>query len=496
MSSTTLPTGSADDDRNKRIVLDVPTGESLSTCPICYELFYGSSSPNADFRVGVPLGTSTDEMCHPKECFRIPNCEHEFCRECLALHCQHSISIRKVPIECPAKASEQCEETLPVSLIQALLHQHKHQESSLAPPDTESGGSDTCSEEAPSSSGTLHTVTSSLTNRYGSLDEACEARKCNSLNFESEQEMHWREFQRLHRLFMDKNLTPCTRCQEPVTVLSSSEALEQENTVQVRSNRDLRLKSQSSFEPITCLECGHSFCQVHGDAHPGMSCDEYLQLKIRPDEQVQKSERVIRQYCKPCSHCEAPIYKASGCDHIICPSCNNDMCFKCGTHRFLDGESMVRNCQKCNQSFIDHRYIGLYRLLICLAMPLYLPFYVLHVVVVGALALISCGCFCCLCCGIQKKTRINDKREECRDCEPCLQRWEDQYDFHPRIGTQTVLSMVFLPFIDLFNQCGISCCTRISRPTNDFEGNDVLESDEEHRIQPTLTMSTIGDVDG
>lgn len=510
-STITIPSGSADDDLHQRGKEDVDrsidAGES-SECPICYETFRRSSGPSTVDDNVAPVSLlpvmmlSEEATCHPQECIRIPNCDHEFCRACLRRHCQHSISIRKIPIECPAKASDKCESTVPISHIQAVLLQQEIDEPSReassdrqvsAGGEVASVGLDLGSDEA-ANSVTRCTTSPSLYNRYGSLDESSDTIKGPISHLTTpvdECQKDWLAFERLHRLFLNKNLTPCTRCQEPVAMISPSTST-QTDDLERHSSRSQILRRKASFDPITCIECGHSFCQVHGDAHPDMTCEEYIQKLRRPDEQIRRSERVIRQHCKPCSHCQAPIYKASGCDHIICPSCHDDMCFKCGTHRYLVGQSMVRSCKKCDQSFIDHRHIGRYRMIVCLALPLYLPLYLLHVVLVGALALLSCGCCCCLGCGIQRKTRDNGKAEQLKNANERKASMDEEYVFRPMLGMHTVLGIIFLPFIDLFHQCGISCCCGImkSERRSDFEVNNDVDDDEELQLQPTLTMST------
>lgn len=511
-SSSTIPSGSADDDRSASI-LKFPSkdngSESTLACPICYEAFHEPTSISIndvdDSRI------QDGGCCHPQECVRIPGCDHEFCRECLRNHCRHAISIRKIPIECPAKASDQCLRTLPVAHVRALLLKQDMPSSIGEGIDShgtpfDRGDLDALEMNSEGARATtiahdaLDTRSSLLSNRYGSLDGDCllKLETCGlaSAFQEHQRLLDWRAFERLHRLYLDMNLTPCTRCQELVVIRSTEKNNSQQEYISSAGN----IKEQQCFDPITCLACGHSFCQIHGDAHLTMSCDEYLNEKRQPDEETRQSERIIRKFCKLCSHCEAPIYKASGCDHIICPSCHNDMCFKCGTHRYLEGESMVRNCRNCNQSFIDHRHIGRYRILLCIAMPFYLPFYLLHVAVVGALAVVSCGCCCCLGCGIQQKPQNANKSKETRDCsstsKPSL---EDEFVFRPRLGAHTVLNMVFLPFVDLFHQCGFSCCCTIlkrSGQRNHSEDEIKLEDDEEHQIiQQKLTMSTTQDMD-
>jgi hypothetical protein len=58
----------------------------------------------------------------------------------------------------------------------------------------------------------------------------------------------------------------------------------------------------------------------------------------------------------------------------------------------------------------------------------------------GILSVATCGCFCCLFCGIQSE----DSKGET--------------SFEPLKAVQTVLGMVFLPAVDLAQQFGVPCC--------------------------------------
>jgi hypothetical protein len=71
---------------------------------------------------------------------------------------------------------------------------------------------------------------------------------------------------------------------------------------------------------------------------------------------------------------------------------------------------------------------------------------------------------------------------------------EEQFEFRPMHGVQTVLWMIFMPFIELFHHCGIPCCGEM-RPLreNQYEGDN---DDEERQLRPNLTMTTVSDVDG
>jgi hypothetical protein len=328
-------------------------GESEDECcPICYENFFKQGldeEAQACFR-------------NTKECLRINGCQHKFCRNCLTKHCEYAVSIRDLPIKCPANVSDKCENTMGEEQIQDLF----------------------CSPEAV---------------EYGSIST------------------HWTRYQRFQQLLQDPSLICCSRC---VEIVSKDENI-----------------TQGGYEDeLTCPTCGHTFCALHGDSHQGLSCQEYKSHK--PGRQMRKSEKMIQRLTKPCSHCGVPIEKASGCDHVICVSCNEDMCYKCGTHTHLRGEGMIRICENCEQSYVDHRYIWSYRLAVCMSLPFYIPLCIIYICVMGAVAILSFGCCCCLGCGA--------------DADP-----EGETTFSFIRGVERVLVIVFLPALDLFRECGLDC---------------------------------------
>jgi hypothetical protein len=118
-----------------------------------------------------------------------------------------------------------------------------------------------------------------------------------------------------------------------------------------------------SKNQLTCRFCGLPFCSVHDNAHAGHACNEY-----KSAQQVRKLEKAIRQFTKPCSHYGIPIEKESGCGHIVCSVCKDDMHFHCSTHLYLIGD-MVRSCKNCVHNCIAPRA---YRLTVCLTLPFYI----------------------------------------------------------------------------------------------------------------------------
>jgi hypothetical protein len=361
-------------------------------CPICYDAFITEERGEE---------TCNDESLKAR--LFIQGCAHFFCRKCLTDHCKHAISVKDVPIRCPASAEHACENTVEDELVQDLL----------------------CRPNG--------TVT-----QYGSIS---------STSANGDDSADWNKFQRFQRMLQDPSLISCSKCQD------------------LFSMQDNRTDDSSTNE-LCCPSCGHAFCAIHGDAHPSKTCEQYASSKRA--RQVKKSEKAIRRFTKPCSHCRAPIQKESGCDHIICSSCKMDMCFKCATHIHLTGD-MIRRCENCEQNFVDHRHIWAYRFTVCLSLPFYLPFCILHIIITGVLAIATCGCFCCLGCGTQIKKESDGGSKE------------GELTFNPLKGARIVFAIVFLPLADLARQCGLSCCSEldgmITGKAETIDDDDV--SDEE-----------------
>jgi hypothetical protein len=366
----------------------------IADCPICYETFSDQ----------LELGCQEDDSLKcQRERLRLDDCGHEFCRECLINHCKHAVSVRGIPICCPAaSAAVDCPVVLPERLIEELL----------------------CDPSA---------------SQYGSMSNTHTHE-----NLETSRE--WHRYLRFKRLIEDPTLVSCTRCHELMSI---------------HDNRTL----DGEENKLICPSCGHDFCSVHGDAHTGMTCDEYKpERRSDSERQIRKSEKIIRKFTKPCSHCGVPIQKESGCDHIVCTSCKDDMCFRCGTHDHLIGE-MVRSCKQCEQNFIDHRHIWAYRLTICLSLPLYLPLCLIHIVIMTVLTVASLGCFCCFGCGM----RLDSKGEF---------RLDSKGDpiFQPTKAVQTVFGMIFLPLLDLFQLFGVPCCCGLDEIIPELENTKTADT--------------------
>jgi len=294
----------------------------------------------------------------------------------------------------------------------------------------------------------------------------------------------WKDYGR-HLLYStDSSLLPCPRCEEPVPVKSPFMEVEQPAESLRERERDTDFYNQRH-----CHECHHEFCSIHGDVHAGRTCLEYMASE--DFKRIQQSERSIRQMTKPCSHCHAAIQKSSGCDHIVCPSCHRDMCFRCGTHVYLSGK-VVRSCSQCRREYIDHRYERQYRLRLCLSLPIMIPTFILHIVITSVVAVVS-GCFCCcFFCGTQSLPNGHESNSEYNnkdETQPGRQSPKDPWPLSPLRGIQMTLLMIFFPVFALMRDFGVVTPgfeELMERPStsgvsanNEFPAAPTFECDEE-----------------
>lgn len=80
---------------------------------------------------------------------------------------------------------------------------------------------------------------------------------------------------------------------------------------------------------FACVNCQSVSCRIHGRIHTGISCREF-----RTTDRARswdETEQTLQQWTKPCSHCGVSLQKSAGCDHIVCVSCQQDMCWKVRT---------------------------------------------------------------------------------------------------------------------------------------------------------------------
>lgn len=78
---------------------------------------------------------------------------------------------------------------------------------------------------------------------------------------------------------------------------------------------------------IICIDCKYQYCYEHGGAHENKTCSEY---EKEIESILQLTSDYIEMESKPCPSCKAPICKASGCNHMKCPQCNQAFCWLCG----------------------------------------------------------------------------------------------------------------------------------------------------------------------
>ena len=235
---------------------------------------------------------------------------------------------------------------------------------------------------------------------------------------------YWLDFQRIMKKMLDPNLIECPKCGEL-----------------------FKREFDSSCEHVsdlTCPSCKHFFCAVHGDAHPTISCKMYKPTMTTMDIE---SERIIRRLTKPCSHCGIAIYKEGGCDHIICASCKEDMCFKCASHEYLSGD-MIRSCSKCNQEYVDHRQLLRYRMAIGIRLAVYIPLVILQMIWLMVMVGATCGCCCCMFCGL---TKDEDDADETNDSSLSSK-------FRPIRAIKEVMLLPFHPIVAMFPFCRFVCC--------------------------------------
>mmetsp|Transcript_39776 Transcript_39776/g.95991 ORF Transcript_39776/g.95991 Transcript_39776/m.95991 type:complete len:372 (+) Transcript_39776:119-1234(+) len=325
------------------------------------------------------------------------------------------------------------------------------------------------------------------------------------------------KFKRLHVLSTNKDsVLPCTRCpalmlyrQRKIAAAAEASKSNPARNMRLgdghhrddenRDGKDLDI-ADVDLNLMICADCGHEFCVVHGDAHLGTNCQDYYkrshttkaismqcgrndksnnEYNNNSADTMDESESATRLYIqsslkdetiKPCSRCAAHVYKDGGCDHIVCTNCHDDFCFKCGTHRYLQGSGMIRSCTKCKGAYIDHRYIGQYRCYLCLTLPFLLPFFGIYVCGATAFVAMTFGCCFFLCCGARREV-INDSPSTGSESE------KFRTTFHPGLAVRTVLQIIFLPFIYILEAFGIECCCGLSE-TSDAAGA------AEHRTRP------------
>ena len=208
---------------------------------------------------------------------------------------------------------------------------------------------------------------------------------------------------------------------------------------------------------LTCPACQHSFCRNHGDIHASLTCEAFLQTE--QGRLLRQSEEALHRFTKPCSRCGALLQKANGCDYVICGHCKKDMCYRCGTHEYLQGETF-RRCTECRSTY--HNEVRLPMALGCIFLIFLGAFTVTLVVVwpvvciVFVLASGCCGCF--FRCGqrldsSKQKQQARKRRQASQtnnvDIEPLQPPPPPPYQ--PGRGILAVVVIVFLPLAMLLD---------------------------------------------
>lgn len=100
----------------------------------------------------------------------------------------------------------------------------------------------------------------------------------------------------------------------PITTAKISECPQCDNSTRVKRNQ----------KEVTCAKCQVIYCVLHGIAHSGRSCAEYVQ-----DQSYQASIDTIVEMTQLCPQCEAPSVKISGCQNMTCARCHAVSLIKC-----------------------------------------------------------------------------------------------------------------------------------------------------------------------
>jgi hypothetical protein len=250
------------------------------------------------------------------------------------------------------------------------------------------------------------------------------------------------------------------------------------------------LVDPSGGPDLTCPVCRHSFCQVHGDTHPGLTCAAFAETD--QGRQLLQSEQVLNRFTKPCSRCGARLQKAAGCDYVVCGHCRKPMCYRCGTHEFMTGEDGrgFRKCQQCQTTYQvgDCHMSPVAQCLLTLVMT------VLSLVLIAAWPVAAAGVILLTCC--------------CGGCFHCGRSLDRQRPAQTR-PVQAVLAMIVLLFLPLFmlaegiyqnvsgNEGGFigSLIPAFDDKTNELPVMEVQASEEGGNAEIETTIDTAVDVE-
>lgn len=113
------------------------------------------------------------------------------------------------------------------------------------------------------------------------------------------------QVERFYAMNNNENFRECPSCNEP-------------NITGTPENPEMK-----------CSKCGETYCFIHANAHPNMTCTQYAQKKVKEDR---ANLEFIEETTKECPVCKAKTFKNGGCNHMTCVHCHSDWCWLCSQH--------------------------------------------------------------------------------------------------------------------------------------------------------------------
>lgn len=84
--------------------------------------------------------------------------------------------------------------------------------------------------------------------------------------------------------------------------------------------------SSNNNTAIICGKCRYTYCLLHANAHPTMTCADYTMMTSKD---LEVNMNFIQETSKPCPSCGRMITKSGGCNHMKC-MCGTNFCWLCG----------------------------------------------------------------------------------------------------------------------------------------------------------------------
>ena len=108
-------------------------------------------------------------------------------------------------------------------------------------------------------------------------------------------------------------------------------------------------------EWITCPTCSGRTCiQCDTVWHTNLTCEQYQRQRAEEAERKARSEEeqaateYVSAHAKTCPKCQAPGEKVSGCDHMTCPRCKHEYCWKCfADYKEIRAKSNAGHTESC-----------------------------------------------------------------------------------------------------------------------------------------------------